>query len=148
VTVIKIRFALERRQRFCKPEFSDADNNFARSAVAFASHAAGKRPGKARKMSGRTITVGGTGIAAGKSDTVDLPIANLYTHTSLNMPVHVVNGKQDGPVLFVTSALHGDELNGVEIINRLLKRVSPKSLRGCILAIPIVNVFGFLNQSR
>lgn len=99
-------------------------------------------------MPGKSITVGGVKVAAGKSDTVDLPIANLYTHTSLNMPVHVVNGKHEGPTLFVTSALHGDELNGVEIIKRLLKRVKVKSLHGCILAIPIVNVFGFLNQSR
>ncbi|MDH4316276.1 MAG: succinylglutamate desuccinylase/aspartoacylase family protein [Gammaproteobacteria bacterium] len=99
-------------------------------------------------MPGKNIVVGGVEIRAGKTDTVDLPIANLYTHTSLNMPVHVVNGRHDGPTMFITSALHGDELNGVEIIKRLLKRVTPKKLRGCVLAIPIVNVFGFLNQSR
>jgi predicted deacylase len=64
------------------------------------------------------------------------------------MPVHVVNGRHSGPTFFITSALHGDELNGVEIIKRLLKRVPAKSLHGCLLAIPIVNVFGFLNQSR
>jgi predicted deacylase len=99
-------------------------------------------------MPGKAITVGGVQINAGKSDTVDLPVANLYTHTTLTMPVQVVNGRRDGPTFFITSALHGDELNGVEIIKRLLKRLSPRSLRGRILAIPIVNVFGFLNQSR
>lgn len=99
-------------------------------------------------MSGKVIEVGGVRVSPGKSETVDLPIANLYTHTHLNMPVHVVNGRHEGPTLFITSALHGDELNGVEIIKRLLKRVTPKSLHGCVLAIPIVNVFGFLNHSR
>jgi predicted deacylase len=99
-------------------------------------------------MQEKTIEVGGKKVAAGKSDTIDLPIANLYTHTSLNMPVHVVNGRRDGPTLFITSALHGDELNGIEIIKRIMKRVTPGRLRGCVLAIPIVNVFGFLNHSR
>lgn len=99
-------------------------------------------------MSGKTIQVGGVQVAAGKRATVDLPLANLYTHTNLSMPVHVINGRQAGPTLFITSALHGDELNGIEIIKRLLKRVTPKTLSGCLLAIPICNVFGFLNQSR
>ncbi len=99
-------------------------------------------------MSEKTIKVGGVQVSAGKRVTVDLPVANLYTHTNLTMPVHIVNGRHDGPTFFITSALHGDELNGIEIIKRLLKRVSPKSLHGCLLAIPIVNVFGFLNQSR
>ena len=79
---------------------------------------------------------------------MNLPIANLYTHTDLVMPVHVVNGRNAGPTLFVTAALHGDELNGVEIVKRLLGRISLRNLHGCILAVPIVNVFGFLNQSR
>lgn len=79
---------------------------------------------------------------------IDLPIANLYTHTDLVMPVHVVNGSHDGPTFFITAALHGDELNGIEIVKRLLRRVKVRNLNGRILAIPIVNVFGFLNRSR
>jgi uncharacterized protein len=99
-------------------------------------------------MDKSATTVGGVAVAPGKRATVDLPIANLYTHTDLVMPVHVVNGRHAGPTLFVTAALHGDELNGVEIVKRLLGRISLRSLHGCILAVPIVNVFGFLNQSR
>src|SRR5690606_9344694 len=53
-----------------------------------------------------------------------------------------------GPTLFLTAAIHGDELNGVEIIKRVMKRAVLKSLRGCILAVPVVNVFGFIEQSR
>jgi predicted deacylase len=64
------------------------------------------------------------------------------------MPVHVINGRQSGPVVFVTAALHGDELNGIEVIRRLVARSALKRLRGCLLAVPIVNVFGFINRSR
>jgi predicted deacylase len=79
---------------------------------------------------------------------VRLPVADLYTGTSLAMPVHVVCGRREGPVLFVSAAIHGDELNGVEIIRRLLKRKALSSIRGTLLAVPIVNVHGFLDQSR
>lgn len=99
-------------------------------------------------MKGRAISVGKQEVAPGSRKTVELAVANLYTHTHLNMPVHVVNGRRDGPTLFLTAAIHGDELNGVEIIKRILKRSLLKSLRGRILAVPIVNVFGFIEQSR
>lgn len=94
------------------------------------------------------ITINGVTVAPGSRKTVDLPVAKLYTHTMLAMPVHVVNGKYDGPRLFVSAAIHGDELNGVEIIRRLLRLPVLKRLRGTLLAIPIVNVHGFLERSR
>jgi predicted deacylase len=79
---------------------------------------------------------------------IDLPVADLYTHTNLFMPVQVINGRRPGPTLFVSAAVHGDELNGVEIIRRLLKQRRLSSLRGALIAVPIVNVHGFLDQSR
>lgn len=99
-------------------------------------------------MKGQTITVGKQDVPPGVRKTVELSVANLYTHTHLTMPVHIVNGRRDGPTLFLTAAIHGDELNGVEIIKRVLKRAILKSLRGRIVAVPIVNVFGFIDQSR
>ncbi|MBU0680326.1 MAG: succinylglutamate desuccinylase/aspartoacylase family protein [Proteobacteria bacterium] len=66
----------------------------------------------------------------------------------MTLPVHVVHGKKDGPVLFISAAIHGDEINGVEIVRRLLKLKLLKELKGTLIAIPIVNVFGFINQSR
>jgi len=95
-----------------------------------------------------SIEIGGTTISPGQRVTVDLPVADLYTSTSLHMPVEVICGRNSGPVMFVSAAVHGDELNGVEIIRRLLRRKTLKSIRGTLLAIPIVNVHGFLNQSR
>lgn len=94
------------------------------------------------------IHIGGTTIKPGMRVNVDLPVADLYTSTSLHMPVQVICGRKAGPVLFVSAAIHGDELNGVEIIRRLLKRKALRSIRGTLLAVPIVNVHGFLNQSR
>ncbi|MEX2122392.1 MAG: succinylglutamate desuccinylase/aspartoacylase family protein [Woeseia sp.] len=99
-------------------------------------------------MKGQTVVVGQQEIQPGTRKTVELDVANLYTHAHLTMPVHVVNGRTEGPTLFLTAAIHGDELNGVEIIKRLLKRPVLKSLRGCILAVPVVNIFGFIDQSR
>ena len=94
------------------------------------------------------ITVGETTVQPGKRENVSLPIAKLYTATSLHMPVKVLCGRRPGPVLFISAAIHGDELNGVEIIRRLLRHRSLRSLRGSLLAVPIVNVHGFLDQSR
>ncbi len=94
------------------------------------------------------IEIGGVTVKPGQRANVELPIADLYTSTSLHMPVQVICGRRSGPVLFVSAAIHGDELNGVEIVRRLLRRKALKSLRGTLLAVPIVNVHGFLNQSR
>jgi predicted deacylase len=96
----------------------------------------------------KSIEIGGTTISPGTRANVNLPVADLYTSTSLHMPVQVICGRKAGPVLFVSAAIHGDELNGVEIVRRLLKRKVLRSLRGTLLAVPIVNVHGFLDQSR
>ena len=66
----------------------------------------------------------------------------------MTIPVHIISGKTSGPRLFISAAIHGDEINGVEIIRRLLKLPALKKLRGTIIAVPIVNVHGFINHSR
>lgn len=94
------------------------------------------------------ITIGKTVVHPGQRTEIMLPVADLYTSTSLGMPVQVISGRKAGPVLFVSAAIHGDELNGVEIIRRLLKRKITHSIRGTLIAVPVVNVHGFLSQSR
>ena len=101
-----------------------------------------------KRAPNQPVTIGDTVVAPGRRATVNLPVGDLYTATPLSMPVHAVCGKTAGPTLFVSAAIHGDELNGVEIIRRLLARKALRSLRGTLLAIPVVNVYGFLNQSR
>ncbi len=96
----------------------------------------------------KSLTIGEYVINPGERINVSLPVADLYTGTSLSMPVKVVCGRRAGPVLFISAAIHGDELNGVEIIRRLLKRKILRSVSGTLVAVPIVNVHGFLDQSR
>lgn len=97
---------------------------------------------------GNVFHIAGIEVAAGERRYVDLPLPHLYTHAEISMPVQVVNGRRTGPRLFVSGALHGDEINGVEIIRRLLRLPALRQLRGTLLAVPVVNVYGFINQSR
>jgi predicted deacylase len=92
--------------------------------------------------------IGGTLVAPGTRITVNLPVANLYTNAPVVLPVMVLHGSAPGPKLFVSAALHGDEIIGVEIIRRLLRLPELKNLAGTLLAVPIVNVMAFLQQSR
>ncbi|MFK7815167.1 MAG: succinylglutamate desuccinylase/aspartoacylase family protein [Gammaproteobacteria bacterium] len=94
------------------------------------------------------IKIAGTSIEPGASSVLQLELPPLYTNTPLTMPVHVIRGKQDGPKLFVSAAIHGDELNGVEIVRRLLKKISVKRLKGTLIAVPAVNIYGMLQHSR
>ncbi|MBB3048349.1 hypothetical protein FHR99_002623 [Litorivivens lipolytica] len=87
-------------------------------------------------------------LSPGSGELIHLPVARLYTHNDLSIDVQAIRGKRKGPTLFVSAAIHGDEINGVEIVRRLLQHPALKSLRGTLLAIPIVNVHGFLNNSR
>lgn len=91
---------------------------------------------------------GGTTVPAGTRATIDLPMAKLYTHSEVSLPVHVLHGKQRGPTLFVSAGIHGDEINGLAIIRRLLQSKTLGKLKGTLLAVPIVNPFGFIQRSR
>lgn len=90
----------------------------------------------------------GTQIAPGARQTVDLPVSVLSDHTPVNLRVHVIHGKKPGPTVFVSAAVHGDEVMGVEIVRRLLQSPLLDKLRGTLLVVPIVNAFGFHNRSR
>lgn len=92
--------------------------------------------------------LGNSSIAPGTRAVVDIPFGKLYTHTELNIGAHVVHGKRPGPVLLITAALHGDEINGVEICRRLLRLPKINSLKGTLVVVPIVNTYGFVQQSR
>lgn len=96
----------------------------------------------------KTLEIAGFTIAPGEERQIALPSVHLYTDTPMPIPVYVKRGKQDGPTLFVSAAIHGDELNGIEIISRLLNGRAIKKLKGTLIAIPMVNVYGVLNQSR
>ena len=87
-------------------------------------------------------------IAPGQLRRFELPVSRLATQTLVSLPITVVNGVEPGHTLWLSAAIHGDELNGVEIIAQILGRIDPLKLRGTIIAVSIVNVFGFIEQSR
>jgi predicted deacylase len=72
----------------------------------------------------------------------------LVTQAWLTVPVAVVHGRHAGPRIWLSAAVHGDEINGVEIIRQVLTKLHPRTLRGTVVAVPIVNIFGFINESR
>lgn len=94
------------------------------------------------------LQIGGHAVPLGVRTRIDLPIAEPYGAGTLTLPVQVVRGDRDGPRLLVTAALHGDEIIGVEIIRRLLKHRALRRLRGTLIALPVVNVYGFVAGSR
>jgi len=101
----------------------------------------------------KAFDIGTHSIAPGTRRTIDLPVSVLSDHTPVTMSVHVLHGARPGPVMFVSAAVHGDEVIGVEIARRLLKAPQLEAqelgkLKGTLMVIPIVNAFGFLNHSR
>ena len=94
------------------------------------------------------FVLGNSQIAPGQRMVVDIPFGKLYTHTELNIGAHVIHGKRPGPVLLITAALHGDEINGVEICRRLLRLPRLNNIKGTLIVVPIVNTYGFVQQSR
>lgn len=92
--------------------------------------------------------IGRFSIPSGSRRTVELPVSVLADHTPVSMSVHVVHGARAGPVTFVSAAVHGDEVIGVEIVRRLLRTPNLARLRGTLLAVPVVNSFGFMSHSR
>ncbi|MBK5963599.1 succinylglutamate desuccinylase [Thiocystis minor] len=99
-------------------------------------------------MTPAPFVIAGRCVQPGERARVDIPLPSLYTQTPVLMPVHVLQGRRPGPRLFVTASIHGDEINGVEIIRRLLLQKSLQRLSGTLLAVPVVNVYGYVRQSR
>lgn len=92
--------------------------------------------------------IGGIVILPGHRASVDFEIARLYTHSPLCVTAEVIHGKKPGPVLMINAAIHGDELNGVEVVRQILESINPETLKGTLIAIPVMNVFGFIHKSR
>ncbi len=96
----------------------------------------------------RAFRFGDASIAPGSRARVTLPVSTLPDHTPVGLQVEVIHGKRPGPVVFVSAAVHGDEVIGVEICRRLLRTPQLDKLRGTLLVVPIVNTFGFLTRAR
>lgn len=92
--------------------------------------------------------IGGTDIEPGTRRTIHLPVSALANQMPISLTVHVIHGDKPGPAMFISGAVHGDEILGTEIIRRVVKHDAVEGLAGTLIAVPIVNAFGFLNHSR
>jgi predicted deacylase len=90
----------------------------------------------------------GENIALGESKTIQFNIAKLYTTTNVEIPIIIERALKPGPTVLITAGIHGDEINGVEIVRQLIAKKINKPKKGTIICVPILNVFGFLSMSR
>ncbi|WP_374764290.1 succinylglutamate desuccinylase/aspartoacylase family protein [Yunchengibacter salinarum] len=104
--------------------------------------------GKGGRRARAPFEIEGESIPPGTHRSLTLDLPGMSQHTPLSMPVHVVHGRKDGPVLWVSAAIHGDEINGIDIIRQLLRMKTLGRLRGTLICIPVVNVHGFYNHER
>jgi predicted deacylase len=100
------------------------------------------------KINNTPLVLFGESIIPGESKTINVEIARLHTTTKLNIPIIVRRSKIDGPVVLFSAGIHGDEINGVEIVRQLIHKKINKPKKGTIICIPIINVYGFVNKSR
>jgi len=105
-------------------------------------------PDQNKNIQRKKIIILGEQIKAGQKRILNLDIARLHTHTKVEIPVIIERAREDGPVLLLNAGIHGDELNGVEIVREMLARKYTKPEKGMVISIPTLNVFGFLNQTR
>lgn len=101
-------------------------------------------PGPAPRRTPRreSFHLGDAEVRPGRRREVSLPISRLVTGAEVSLPVHVLHGRHPGPTVWVSAAIHGDEVVGIEVIRRVLERLDPTALHGTLLAVPIVNVLG------
>ncbi|KRB76273.1 succinylglutamate desuccinylase [Nocardioides sp. Root190] len=99
-------------------------------------------------MARESFAIGNVRVRAGSTKEVELPITRLVTGGDVSLPVRVVHGREPGPTVWVNAAIHGDEVMGVEVIRQAVATLSPRTLRGTLLAVPVVNVLGFMTGDR
>lgn len=100
------------------------------------------------KINTTPIVLFGESIKPGENKTINVEIARLHTTTKLNIPIIVRRSKFEGPVVLFSAGIHGDEINGVEIVRQLIHKKINKPKKGTIICIPVINVYGFVNKSR
>jgi uncharacterized protein len=96
----------------------------------------------------KPITIFGESILPGENKTISVEMARLHTTTKLNIPIIVRRSKLEGPVVLFSAGIHGDEINGIEIVRQIISKKINKPKRGTIICIPIINMYGFVNRSR
>lgn len=96
----------------------------------------------------KNIVIGKEAVAPGEEKLLKISIDRLPTGTLIDIPIYVFNAKKPGPTILVQAGLHGDEINGIEIVRRMLQQKRLKVKKGAVVAVPILNIFGFIHFSR
>jgi len=99
-------------------------------------------------MKNQPITICGIEIQPGEKLTLAIPTPQIYTCAPLHIPMHIIHGKKAGPRMLICATMYGDEVNGIDIVDRLLNLSILKNLSGTLLCIPVMNVYGLINHSR
>lgn len=99
-------------------------------------------------MARESFAIGTVRIRPGSARALELPITRLVTGADVTLPVRVVHGRDDGPTVWLDAAIHGDEVVGVDVIRQVMGSLDPKAFRGTLVAVPIVNVLGFMTGDR
>lgn len=99
-------------------------------------------------MARPSFEIGNVRVRPGRAQSLSLPIMRLVTGADVDLPLRVLHGREDGPTVWIDAAIHGDEAVGVEVVRQVLTELDPKQLRGTLIAVPIVNVLGFMNGDR
>lgn len=90
----------------------------------------------------------GEAIPLGERREINFNVAKLHTRTTLEVPIIIERSKKSGPIILFTAGIHGDEVNGVEIVRQIIAKGINKPKKGSIICIPVINIFGFLNMER
>ena len=94
------------------------------------------------------FTYNGGKVAPGERQNLRYGISETYLGDPVRIPVTIVNGERDGPMVFLSAAAHGDELNGIEVVREVAFEWDLAELAGAIVCLPVLNVQGFLTQQR
>jgi hypothetical protein len=94
------------------------------------------------------LNILGEEVPLGISKTINFNIAKLYTSTKVEIPIIIERSKKPGPTVLITAGIHGDEINGVEVVRQIIAKKINKPAKGSIICIPVLNVFGFLSMDR
>ncbi len=93
-------------------------------------------------------TWGKTRIPPGEGRDVSIAVSEGYSGLAIQIPIHVRRGPEEGPVVFVTAALHGDEINGTGAIRALITDETLELQRGALILVPVLNILAFDRHSR
>lgn len=96
----------------------------------------------------RPLSFSGQSVSAGQNKRIEMPVSKQLMQGTVSIPLHVIYGENPGPTICLTATLHGDEVCGIEIIRQVSTKIDVKKLKGVLIFVPVVNVFGFINSSR